>query len=32
MIKDLAAKGQLQNLQYGGLMCSTGNNSLIVGK
>ena len=32
LIKDLAAKGQLQNLQYGGLMCSTGDNSIIVGK
>jgi regulator of protease activity HflC (stomatin/prohibitin superfamily) len=31
MIKDLAAKNQLQNLQYGGLMCSTGDNSIIVG-
>lgn len=32
LIKDLAAKLQLQNLQYGGLMCSTGDNSIIVGK
>lgn len=31
-LKDLAAKGQLQNLQYGGFACSPADGSVIVGK